>query len=82
MNPFVKKLLHQMDGESLDGTLYVDRSGKPWMVFCHEWLQVGDGQICAIPMSDDLGEAIGDPVIYLEHPMANGMLKAQKKAAM
>ena len=33
------------------------------MVFCHEWLQVGDGQICAIPMSDDLGEAIGDPVI-------------------
>lgn len=49
--------------QSLDGTLYVDRSGKPWMVFCHEWLQVGDGQICAIPMSDDLGEAIGDPVI-------------------
>ena len=49
--------------QSLDGTLYVDRSGKPWMVFCHEWLQAGDGQICAIPMSDDLGEAIGDPVI-------------------
>lgn len=51
------------------------------MVFCHEWLQVGDGQICAIPMSDDLGEAIGLS-FYLEHPMANGMLKAQKKAAM
>ena len=47
----------------LDGTLYVDKSGKPWMVFCHEWLQVNDGQICAIPLSDDLGNAIGDPVI-------------------
>ncbi len=33
------------------------------MVFCHEWLQVQDGQICAIPLSEDLGEAIGEPVI-------------------
>ena len=38
------------------------------MVFCHEWLQVGDGQICAIPMSDDLGEAIEILFHYLEHP--------------
>lgn len=47
----------------LDGTLYEDRAGKPWMVFCHEWLQVGDGQIAAIPLSDDLGHAVGEPVI-------------------
>ena len=47
----------------LDGTLYVDRKGAPWMVFCHEWLQVQDGQICAIPLSEDLGEAVGDPII-------------------
>lgn len=47
----------------LDGTLYVDRKGDPWMVFCHEWLQVGDGQICAIRLSEDLGESIGDPIV-------------------
>ena len=47
----------------LDGTLYVDFKGKPWMVFCHEWLQVYDGQICAIPLNDSLSEATGDPVI-------------------
>lgn len=47
----------------LDGTLYIDRAGKPWMVFCHEWLQVEDGQICAIPLSDDLGSAIGEPTV-------------------
>ena len=47
----------------LDGTLYVDRLGKPWMAFCHEWLQVYDGQICAVPLSDDLGEAVGEPII-------------------
>jgi beta-xylosidase len=49
--------------QCLDGTLYVDPKGKPWMVFCHEWLQVGDGQIAAVPLSDDLGTAIGDPII-------------------
>lgn len=47
----------------LDGTLYVDRMGKPWMAFCHEWLQVYDGQICAVPLSDDLGEAVGEPIV-------------------
>ncbi|MDD6051904.1 MAG: glycoside hydrolase family 43 protein [Clostridiales bacterium] len=49
--------------QCLDGTLYVDRKGKPWMVYCHEWLQVYDGQVCAIPLSDDLGHAIGDPIV-------------------
>lgn len=49
--------------QCLDGTLYVDQGGQPWMVFCHEWLQVDDGQMCAIRLSEDLGEAIGDPVI-------------------
>lgn len=49
--------------QCLDGTLYVDKRKKPWMVFCHEWLQVFDGQICAVPLSEDLGHAVGDPVI-------------------
>ncbi len=49
--------------QCLDGTLHVDRDGKPWMVFCHEWLQVFDGQMAAIPLSEDLGEAVGPPVI-------------------
>lgn len=49
--------------QCLDGTLYVDKKGKPWMVFCHEWTQVQDGQICAVPLSDDLGRAIGDPLV-------------------
>jgi len=47
----------------LDGTLYIDKKEHPWMVFCHEWLQVCDGQVCAIPLSEDLGKAIGDPII-------------------
>ncbi len=47
--------------DSLDGTLYVDEDGQPWMVFCHEWVQVVDGEICAVRLSEDLKEAIGEP---------------------
>lgn len=51
------------DWECLDGTLYVDADEQPWMVFCHEWVQVGDGEICAIRLSDDLTQPIGEPQV-------------------
>lgn len=49
--------------ECLDGTLHVEADGRPWMVFCHEWLQVGDGEICAVPLSADLRRAAGAPTL-------------------
>ena len=49
------------DWLALDGTLYIDPDGKPWMVFCHEWIQITDGTICAVPLSDDLARAVGEP---------------------
>lgn len=49
------------DWECLDGTLFVDDAGKPWMVFCHEWVQVEDGEMCAIPLTTDLRAAAGEP---------------------
>jgi hypothetical protein len=51
------------DWECLDGTLFVETSGKPWMIFCHEWVQVGDGEICAMPLTSDLSKADGKPVV-------------------
>ncbi|MEK3877142.1 glycoside hydrolase family 43 protein [Paenibacillus sp. FSL M7-0420] len=48
---------------SLDGTLYVDRKGQPWMVFCHEWQQTGDGEVCAMRLTEDLRSAAGEPVV-------------------
>jgi beta-xylosidase len=47
---------------TLDGTLYVDRAGKPWMVYAHEWIQKVDGTMEAIPLSDDLRAASGAPI--------------------
>lgn len=49
------------DWECLDGTLFVDRNDQPWIVFCHEWVQVGDGEVCALRLSADLTSAIGEP---------------------
>jgi len=49
--------------ECLDGTLHVDEGGYPWMVFCHEWLQINDGTICAMKLSQDLKCAEGEPVL-------------------
>ncbi|HPO15200.1 MAG TPA: glycoside hydrolase family 43 protein [Candidatus Hydrogenedentes bacterium] len=45
----------------LDGTLYLDPEGKPWIVFCHEWVQIHDGEICAQRLSKDLRHAKGKP---------------------
>lgn len=47
---------------TLDGTLYVDRAGKPWMVYAHEWIQKVDGTMEAIPLNDDLSGAAGEPI--------------------
>lgn len=49
------------DWECLDGTFFVDRNDQPWIVFCHEWVQVGDGEVCALRLSDDLTSAVGEP---------------------
>lgn len=50
------------DWECLDGTLFVDEHGQPWIVFSHEWLQIGDGAICCARLSHDLKEMLGAPV--------------------
>ena len=59
--PHSDKCVTPSDWECLDGTLYVDKSGKPWIVFCHEWTQIGNGEVCAMPLTDDLRAAAGEP---------------------
>lgn len=50
------------DWNCLDGTLYVSASGAPYMVFSHEWVDIGDGEICAIRLSKDLTHPISEPI--------------------
>lgn len=49
------------DWECLDGTLFVDADDQAWIIFCHEWVQVGDGEVRALRLSADLTSTIGEP---------------------
>ena len=51
------------DWECLDGTFYVSAEGNPYMIFCHEWVQIGDGTVCAVELSEDLRCAIAEPIV-------------------
>ncbi|GAB3657022.1 glycoside hydrolase family 43 protein [Glycomyces tarimensis] len=48
---------------TLDGTLFTDEAGRPWMVFANEWIQRIDGTIEAFPLSETLDEVVGDAVV-------------------
>jgi arabinan endo-1,5-alpha-L-arabinosidase len=54
------------DWDCLDGTLFVDGRGAPWLVFCHEWVQVRDGEVHAMPLTADLRESAGEPVLLFK----------------
>lgn len=47
---------------ALDGTLYVDPDGQPWMVYAHEWIQKIDGTMEAAPLNDSLSKMAGKPI--------------------
>lgn len=53
------------DWQCLDGTLFVDEQGTPWIVFCHEWVQVHNGAIYAQALSPDLKRPVSPPVISI-----------------
>lgn len=67
------------DWECLDGTLYVDAEDQPWIVFCHEWVQVGDGEICAMQLSDDLVTAVAPPQVLFRASEASWALELYSK---
>lgn len=46
----------------LDGTPWVDRDGTPWLVYCHEWVQLGDGAMRAVRMKQDWSARVGEPL--------------------
>ena len=43
--PLTDKPITPPDWQCLDGTLHVDETGNPWIIFCHEWVQTHPGSI-------------------------------------
>ena len=58
--PISVKLILPADKLTLDGTFWVDTDGKPYMVYCWEWLQNWDGTIEKIELAPDLGSSVGN----------------------
>lgn len=44
---------------TLDGTFWIDKDGRPYMVYCYEWLQNLNGTIEKIELKPDLSGTIG-----------------------
>ena len=51
------------DWDAIDGTLYVDSDGAPWLVFVHEWTSTEDkvGRMALARLSDDLSSFVSEP---------------------
>ena len=45
---------------TLDGTFWVDKDGKPYMIYCGEWLQNWDGTMEKIELKPDLSGSLGE----------------------
>ena len=51
--------------DCIDGTLYIDDDGQPWMVYVNEWTSNPDGvgEMAAAKMSNDLKSFISEPIV-------------------
>ena len=58
--PFANRSTLPTDMMTLDGTLW-EEDGKPQIVYCHEWVQISNGTIECMGLTDDLSETIGEP---------------------
>ena len=51
--------------DCIDGTLYVDENGQPWIIYVGEWTsnEDGIGDMYAAMLSDDLSRILDDPML-------------------
>lgn len=57
--PFHNRAHTPADWMALDGTLWVE-DDTPWMIFCHEWIQITDGTMELVQLEPDLSDVIGE----------------------
>lgn len=67
------------DWMSLDGTFYMDDEGHPYIVFCHEWVQIMNGEICVARLSEDLKEIVSEPTTLLKSTDAPWTARAHSR---
>lgn len=69
------------DWMALDGTLFVE-DGVPYMVFCHEWIQLIDGTMDVVRLKDDLSGPVGRPQVLFKASDAPGSRAAPNEGVV
>ena len=70
-----------MDRMALDGTLYVE-NGIPYMVYCHEWVQVADGTMELVKLASDLSAPEGNSLTLFNASAADWSTGSVHKAPL
>lgn len=54
--------------DCIDGTLYIDEDGQPWMIYVNEWTSNSDGmgEMAAAKLSEDLKTFISEPIFLFD----------------
>lgn len=60
----------------LDGTLYVSKTGTPYMIFSHEWVDLIDGEICAVELDKSLKEPVSAPFTLFKASEAGSWVRS------
>jgi len=63
--PFANRSHTDPNLMALDGTLWVE-DGIPYMIYCHEWVQVRDGTIDLVRLRDNLSDVAGPPIVLFK----------------
>jgi beta-xylosidase len=77
--PLMDKPITPSGWECLDGTLYIDEKNTPWIVFCHEWTQAVDGQMCAAKLTEDLKNTMGEVEVLFKASDASWTRGSKRK---
>lgn len=68
--PLTNKPVTPANWGCLDGTLVMDNN-QPYLLYCREWLEVGDGKMYLQKLSDDLSKMDGEPQLLFSASSAN-----------
>jgi GH43 family beta-xylosidase len=63
------------DWMALDGTLFVEKD-TPYMIFCHEWVQLVDGTMDYVQLKADFSDTVGTPRLMFKASAAPGAEKS------
>ena len=64
--PLVNEAVTPEGWMCLDGTLYIDKDGHPWLIYARKWIEVMVGEVYAQRLSEDLIHTAEAPIFLFK----------------